>query len=222
MSKLYHRYSKVVRNAELPSWFKISKAENVLASSESCGEKTFEFYQKLRTSLTINVPGSKYPILIYPLRVAEVYVYSRQGKSKLFDSNIKLYKYLLKVGAIHQSEELQQEFKLYKMLDFDKLASLIPGATATHQPLYQYQVDEDDIMVKKFSPKGKKIQVWAVPCLFEDLVYFEAFVSRDFIDKNFKSRVKKEKLVELKDEAFFTPSEVYTEFAERASKEYQF
>lgn len=220
MRRLYKRFSKLVPYGELPSWFKRTGFDKTTLADDSVGTKTFEFYQKLRSMLTII--RRKYTICIYPLRVAELYVCSCNGKPKLFDSNQKLYKHLIKLG-LSDSDELRKEFKIYKMLDFEKLASIIPNATATYEKLYQYQVEETDIMVKEFrSRKENKLRVWAIPCLFEDYVYFEVFVHRDVVDDKFKARIKKEKLIEMKDEAFFTPAEVFSEFAENLSKEINF
>jgi len=211
MGRLYKRFAKLVPYGELPSWFEKDNFDKATLANDSVGKKTFEFYQKLRCILTI-IRG-KYTICIYPLRIAELYVCSCNGKPRLFDSNKKLYKYLIKHG-ISDSEELQQEFKIYRMLDFEKIASLIPGSTVTSKQLYQYQVEETDVMVKRFLSDGKEVQVWAIPCLFEEYVYFEVFVHRDIVDEEFKTRIKKEKLAEMKDEAFLTPSEVFAEFAE--------
>ncbi len=207
MRRLYKRFAKLIPYGELPSWFERNDFDKATLANDSVGKKTFEFYQKLRCMLTII--NNKYTICIYPLRIAELYVCSCNGRPKLFDSNQKLYKHLVKHG-ISDSKELQQEFKIYKMLDFEKIASLIPGSTVTYEQLYQYQVEETDVMVKRFLSDEKEIQVWAIPCLFEEYVYFEAFVHRDIVDDEFKARVKKEKLIEMKDEAFFTPAEVFT------------
>ena len=218
MPKLFCRYSKLVRPDELPSWFKITSKESLPAEDSNCGKSTYEFYKKLRIALEINVQGNKSTVLIYPLRIAEIYVCSRNGKSKLFDSNIKMYHHLQKIGAIQESSDaVRQEFQPYKMLDFEKIASLIPGATAIHQPLYQYQLDDEDVVVKNLN----KAQIWAIPCLFEDLVYFEVFIERKFVDDDFKSQAKAKKLIEIKDEAFMPPTEVFTELLEHLS-EYNF
>lgn len=215
--RIYHRFAKLVPASELSKWFKEEDFENydetILATPSSCqGKATFEFYQKLRIKLTI-VQNGKAPIFVYPLRMSGAYICSQGNSHKVLGSSTKLYQYLITKG-ISSSDELEKEFKGISLLDFEKIAKLIPGSSTTQEPLFQYQVDETDLRCKEIDSKGSSL--WAVPCLFEDLIYLEFLVHYTVISKEFKDKiVKAESFEEITDLGFSAPAEVYDEtFAE--------
>lgn len=185
------QYAKVIPLEELEDSLSFKAAdESTDFSTNSVDSELANFYRRFFSNLTFK--GHFGTIIIYPIRILEVYVVTTNGKSKLFSSNKRLLNYLFQKKAILKSPEIKAEFVNNHFLNFDKIAKLT-GATVNYLPLKQNMIDESDIFEKILEPT-KLERKYIIPCLHEEKVVVLDFLRTSRIDEIKKQQFQKAKM----------------------------
>jgi len=159
----------------------------------------------------ISLENESVNLLIYPLRTADVYILSINGKSEIFSSNQRLYKVLCKKGFITSSADSKALFREYKPLDFQKISRYISNSQIKQIPADDCFISDNDIF---FLDAPNSINHYAfIPCLFEDKTVVEAFFETALLTGKMLEEFDQNKLRQITS-AFNEPAEIIQEIAE--------
>ena len=148
--------------------------------------------------------------LLYPVRIANVYILSTGYKSYIFPDTAKLYKYLVSTNCIQDSEELKDQFSGHNILDLKEI-SRISGGAYSRIFLEPYMLAEEDIYFET-SRKTIPYDICIIPCLHEEKAMIEIFVETAYLTDVFLNKLEEEGFQEYQAN-FDTPLEVVEEWA---------
>lgn len=204
------RFARIISNSLLPDQYKVSKEDLKNISPQSIGPATRKLYTDV-LSVGLSCRNNLGNLLIYPVREADVYVLSINGKSQICISNQKLYKQLSKKGFITPSAELQELFREYAMLDFEAISKHISDSHVQRITADEVFIRHLDVFSLEASLKGNFFIF--VPCCFEDKTLVQAFFKTSSLNGCLLEEFDKVKLHQF-NSCFNIPSEVFTELFE--------
>lgn len=203
------RYAKLISTSEMPEGQKPRKAITAKEFKE-LGKCTYNFYIDMSNS--INFSGTFGVAKLYPVRVADVYVLSLNGKSQIFSSSDKLYKFMVKHDIIADSTELKELFGNYQFVDPFTLAFHSKGKLQQLEIL-DLLIHENDIIEVRLPDK---VSFYAyIPCLHEkDKAIVLAFLKTQSLTEETRKKLKDAGMKEL-DYGFSVPNGVIEELFEK-------
>lgn len=199
--RLISTYYRIVSNEELDQKYRIIPTiPTVDVPSKESKSRTFAEYFDEQVFLG--------PVLLYPLRIAYVYVLSTGEKSYIFQDTAKLYKYLVTTNCISDSDELKKQFLGRRMLNLKEIAKIAGGAYSRIY-LEPYMISEEDIYIKISRP----YDIYIIPCLHEEKSMIEFSVETAYITDTLVSDLEGKGFLEYQSN-FEPPREVIDEWAE--------
>lgn len=209
---IYTRFSKIISTDEIhPSYIKEIKKEQKLHYFFGEGPATEAFYRNFFKILTI---GTEY--IVYPVRIANVYILKSSKSSTIFSSNVKLFEKLVKLGLIPENQELLELFRNYQQLDFDKIAESIDNENvkSISSPIWEYMYNEDDVFEATIFPEDIGSKLWVIPCLFEEKSLIEVSIRTHMLSSDIEQKLKNSGFKKTK-EAFFLTADAISEIVAR-------
>lgn len=204
------RFARIISTKRLPDKYKVSPECLVDIDPQSIGPATKKFYTDV-LSIGLSLENESVNLLIYPLRTADVYILSINGKSEIFSSNQRLYKVLCKKGFITSSADSKALFREYKPLDFQKISRYISNSQIKQIPADDCFISDNDIF---FLDAPNSINHYAfIPCLFENKTVVEAFFETALLTGKMLEEFDQNKLRQITS-AFNEPAEIIQEIAE--------
>lgn len=193
--QLFSRFAKVVSGDDAKKYLIEPKNTRSFFGN---GEES-QFYKNFFKSL--NFPSKSGNIMIYPVRVSDVYILSVEGKSVIFPSSWQLFLYLKNIKPEISAEntgtfseicsEFQRANEKLDLLDFDKIAEKIEGAVVQNLSIKRYMIDEEDVFCEQPLPFGHNMLTYS-PCLFEENKgVLELFIKSSYVEKP----IVKEKII---------------------------
>lgn len=204
------RFARIISTSRLPDKYKTSPERLTDIDSQSIGTATRKFYTDV-LSIGLSLENESGNLLIYPLRTADVYILSINGKSEIFSSNQKLYKMLCKKGFITSSADSKALFREYATLDFHEISRYISNSQIRQIPADDCFISERDIFFLD-SPNITNFFAF-IPCVFEDKTVIEAFFETALLTGKMLEEFDQNKLKQITS-AFNEPSEIMQEIAE--------
>ncbi len=205
------RFARIISTSRLPDKYKISTERLKDIDPQSVGPATRKFCTEV-LSIGLSCQHELGNLLIYPLRIANVYILSINGKSEIFSSNQRLYKMLCKKGFITASTDTQALFREYATLDFSEISRCISNSQIKQIPVDDCFISDRDIFFLNASNKTNHFAF--IPCWFEDKTVIEAFFETTSITGKLLEEFDQHKLKQITS-AFNEPSEIIQEIAER-------
>lgn len=205
--KIITRYGKIIPSSEFRTRFQVDILSQNSFSFDGLGPHTIAFYKNFFRRLVFSNST-----ILYPVRVAEVYVVTDNNTSTIFSSNQKLFKYLVKKGIVKNSELLCKEFREFSFLDFDRIAQ-ITGAKIVNLLEGNYYPGEDDILFHKLDGLSN---IHFIPCLHEEKIFIDAFLETKSITPQ-TTRQLDDALMKEFESSFVIPAEIITEIFESAN-----
>lgn len=204
------RFARIISNFKLPDKYKVVKEVRKKINQQSCGPATRKLYVDV-LSVGISCRNNFGELLVYPVREADVYIISINGKSEICGSNQKMYKTLVKKEFLSPSEETQALFKEYTMLNFHEISKHIRDSQIRQVTADETFINHSDVYVLKTSTPLNFFSF--IPCCFEDKTFIEAFFKTDSLNSRLLEEFDKAKLRQFSG-GFNIPSEVLEEVFE--------
>lgn len=203
------RYVKVVSSSEMPSCQNARRQKLNAKTLKNLGIHTCNFYNDMCHSLVFQ--GDFGRAILYPVRVADVYILSLNGNSMIFDCTEKLYKYIVQKGIVEDSDSLRKRFEGYNFLD-PFMVSFHTSAKLNHLEVFDLVCNENDITEVRFPDK---VSFYAyIPCLHEDKGVILAFLKTTSITAEMKKKLQNAGMQRIVG-GFMIPSQVIEELFER-------
>ncbi len=203
------RYVKVVSSLEMPTCENARRQKLNEKILRNIGAHTYSFYNDMCHSLIFQ--GEFGEAILYPVRVADVYILSLNGNSMIFDCTEKLYDYMVQKGIVEDSDSLRKRFKGYTFID-PFMVSFHAKARLKHMEVFDLVCFESDITEIRLPDK---VSFYAyIPCIFEDKGVILAFIKTTSITDEIEKKLKKAKMRKI-DGGFMIPYQVVDEMFER-------
>lgn len=186
--QLFSRFAKIVSGNEAKKYLIEPKNTKSFLGN---GEES-KFYKNFFKSL--NFSSKLGSIMIYPVRVSDVYILSIEGKSVIFPSSWQLFLYLKSVKPEISAEntgvfsktcsEFQRANEKLDLLNFDKISENIEGSFVQNLSIKRYMIDEEDVFCEQPLPFGCHNMLTYSPCLFEENKgVLELFIKSSYVEK---------------------------------------